>query len=80
MAESGCGIYEKSGRLKRRVAVAMVMDALNMMPCPLPGGWGGIMADAACFGTSHDVSCAAHEGRKIIAGGKPVVAQSRIEP
>jgi len=60
-------IYEKSGRLKRRVAVAMVMDQLSKIPCPLPCGWGGIMADAACFGSGHDVACAANQGRKIMA-------------
>lgn len=64
------------GKLKRRVAVALLVDALRDIPIPAlvdksghplrSVGWGAVIAEAACYDSTQDVANAAYEGRKIL--------------
>lgn len=66
--------YER-GKIKRRVAIALLVEALKSAPPPPPGlSWGQVLADAACYGSVTDVASAAYEGRKVMicAGIVPI--------
>ena len=54
------------GKIKRRVAVALIVGALKDIPPPSGLSWGQIIADAACYGGARDVASAAFEGRKFM--------------
>jgi hypothetical protein len=73
------GCFEK-GRLKRRVAVALIWEFVQHLPVPVVLNekdevvrdihWGQVIADAACYGSRRDVASAAYEGRKVMTSGK----------
>lgn len=75
------GCFQK-GRLKRRVAVALLVEAVKHLPVPVTVNshgeavkqvsWGQVIADAACYGTTADVASAAYEGRKVMIESKEI--------